>query len=323
MDSAIYHSGTGFIFAVRGQWIYKCSATDGSVLASIRFSQSLSGPSSIASIGNTLYVGVVSVVPVAFQAVSHNFPSRDIYKIDAPSFTVTGVLGLDTKLDAGYLFGSGLWQFYGVGWHKILTIGSKIYGANGIPQFFNVDPTNIPGYATTSSAGFCVDASYDLGNNVVWTVDPNTPQIAALATDFSNSCINTGSVGDVTGVTAWQGALPANNKVYAVKGTFAVIRVLTSAAFPGFNNFAFSTLNILGINANPSKIKAVNGLAGNTYNSKVLIPSLQEDTVYVLDPASDTITSTLTGFTAPWDIVTTPTKAFAVQNSPVGLKALP
>jgi YVTN family beta-propeller protein len=55
------------------------------------------------------------------------------------------------------------------------------------------------------------------------------------------------------------------------------------------------------------------------FDQQLYIPNWQDNTVTVLDPITDTVSAVKTGFTSPIDVVFTPTKAFAVQDSTVGL----
>jgi hypothetical protein len=59
------------------------------------------------------------------------------------------------------------------------------------------------------------------------------------------------------------------------------------------------------------------------FKSRLYIPTMSDNAVLEVNPATNTVTNTFTGFDCPWDIVATDSKVFAIQLGKVGLKEVP
>lgn len=316
LDQAIFEPVSGFIFGVRGQWIYKFSAVDGSVISSARFVADAQSPSCITSIAGVIYCGV-GYTPLSTYN-NGTSPNRDIFMVDA-SLNVTGRQNLFDFVDitsypSGYrhLFTDGT---YLAGW--TYSNRTTTHDTTGLFQF---DPTNIGATFSRVTTDFGDDWCYDPVNNVFWLADSQGPDIWVFQTRnaIPNVCFDNGGLGLPHGITYNQ----AQNKVYVVQGNDTVVKVNAADAMPGFNNFNVTTFHTGRLASNPFRIKSCNNLPSNPYNGKVLIPTWADDAVVIWDPATDTVNSVKTGFTAPWDIVHCPTASFAVQNHTTGLKVI-
>lgn len=331
LESAIYSGAQNKIFGVRGKWLYKFNAETGKKEAEIRFTTSALSPSSICEVGTSLYIGVrQSAKDLLDQTPFTNAvmrPERDIFKINAATMAVVGVLGLgDSVLGQFPPFDN---QSYAYGWTSLFTVGTKIVGLGGSLGMFLVDPTNLPGGISLSTfpsqADAICDIDYDPVQGAFWTNDARSRDIWVTDSAFSLTAHTTPDTiatsppyRGLTFCPAGTGhALP---KVYAVDGTSRVIKIDANVAYstlPGFfTDPTWSSLFILEAAAKPVKIKY------NAQDDKIYIPTWDHDTVEVLDPATDTITAIKTGFTDVFDCVFTPTKKFGVQNSSVALREI-
>lgn len=328
LDQAIYESTTGKIFGVRGQWLFQFNAATGVLEQSARFAKDVTSVSTITVLGApaVLYLGT-TFVPSSDILAGTPYPDVDIYKVGASDFVTNGASASFSKLGLGaknraY---SQFTNFVARGWQNMVTVGSKLLGYNDGQGLWNVDPTNLPGFAN-SSALVVQDISVDTVNNVVWTASPGDPDVYAVATDFSTECNDTnGNLNGVCGVTFWKdptGITFPNGKAYAVNGTFQFWSIDATGHFPAFTNFTAVQKSTGRVNANPIRIKAVNNQAGNAHNGKVLIPTWSDDAVVIWNPLTEAVESVQTGFTAPFDVVVCPTTNWAIQSGPVGLKQI-
>lgn len=313
MDQAIFETTTGKIFGVRGQWLFKFNATTGVLEDSVRFRSNVSGTSTIAAIGGNLYIGS-SWQPTVDYTVVAPYVDEDIYIVSAAAFTVTGRFNFGNKLNQAR-------ETVTYGWRYLVAAGSLLlgyYSDNAGLSLFSVDPSNLPGFTKVATQGF-TDIAWDSSNSVMWATSSYFPNIYCYDTTFGSSCFDTnGNLNSICGICYNS----AQNKVYAVDGTFAFYSFSAALAVPAFTNFHVSNFNSGRINSTAFRIKSVNGLASNPLNGKVLMPTWADDCVLVIDPATDTVSSVKTGFTAPIDVVSTTTKNWAVQTGVTGLKEI-
>lgn len=314
MDQAIYESTTQKIFGVRGQWLFQFNSLTGALEQSLRFTTNATSVSSIVALSGVLYVGTTYVIPTDWNA-AHPLVDRDVFTINPLAFLVTGRWNYGNTLGG---LTPGLTGGWG-GWRYLVTDGTKIFGyeGSGTGLWSTLPATPIPSQATTGQL-WMDDLTYDAFNNVLWLCDSDSPQIRCVSTDFLNSCNSGATPGPFFGVCY----NTAQNKVYVVQGGESFLEFAATAAVPGFSNFTVNTKHTGRVNCNAVRIKSVNGLASNPLNGKVLIPTWADDAVVVWNPLTDTVDSVKTGFTAPFDIVSTPTKNWAVQTGLVGLKEI-
>lgn len=314
LDQAIYHSGRDKIFGVRGQWLFRFNATTGALEASLRFQANGGGMSTISTIGNVLYIGTTFASDDNITDLVTPFASRDIYTVDATTFLVTGSLGFASKLGAATAAGTRTDLYYARGWRQIVTDGAKLWGFQSGDGLWRA---SLPGY-NSSSFQVSTDIAYDGFNNVIWVADPYTPNLWVWSADLANDTFDTGGIGRPTGVCY----VPLTNHVYCVNGTLNLFTADASLAVPAFNPFPTTGYSTGRINANPYKVKYVDYPSPNPLAHMVLIPAFADDTVIVWNPVTYLVADVKTGFTAPFDIVSTPTANFAVQTSPTGLKLI-
>lgn len=322
MDAAIYESTSQKIFGVRGQWLFQFNSSTGVQEAALRISPSVIGRSSITAFGGKLYVGVTCSPKVDSSAFPSSYNLRDIFVVNAATFTLISSLGLYTKMGSvGFADADLYWH---KGWDGLQNDGTNLIGyADG--KLFKVNPTNTATYTSQSAGGIPSDVCYDADHNVLWEADPFSPNIWAF--DANNFLMDTYNSGSVSTFTAGLTYLSSLQKVYFVDQSFNINYIDASnivAQIAGSIQFAFTTKSTARINATSFRVKAVNGFPGNPYNNKILIPTWDDDAVLVWNPITDNIADmvTKTGFTSPFDIVSTPTKNFAVQTGVVGLKEI-
>jgi len=317
MDQAIYEPTTQKIFGVRGQWLFKFNSVTGAIEDTLRFAANVNGPSSIVAIGGLLYIGT-TVGMSTDVSVGSAYPDADIYVVNAAAFVFVSRFNFGSKnsLPAS--------ESQICGWRYLVTDGTNLYGWNGgclaFPnkQLFSVNPSNLASFNSTSF-DFLSDIYCDTVNSVLWLADNATPNLWAIDFAFTNQAFDTNGTLPVNGVTYNS----AQNKVLAVKGDFGVVWGSAAGINPGFANFPVFTVNSGEINANPYRIKSVNGFGLNPHNGKVLVPCWFDDTVLIFDPLTNSFSAPLTGFTSPIDIVVTPTANFAVQSGITGLRLIP
>lgn len=314
LDAAVYEPNTGEIFGVRGQWIMKFSAADGSLVSSLRFTSNAASTSDICTLGGKLYC-CSWYLPLQDYTSNPATPLGDVFVVDAATFTVIAQWNLTTNLGVSWKQNFGYFKIAASN-TLIATVNrdTTVWATNSV---FSSDPANIPGTTHFNPGGYTYDIAFDSFNNAFWIA--NQADIYATSVDVSVSqCFDNGlTTIHPFGITY----NAAQNKVYAVQGTEAIIEVNAGTALPGFHSFPVTILHTSRINANPVRVKSCNNMAANPYNGKVLIPAWADDTVLVWNPATDNPSDMVvkTGFTAPIDVVHCPTASFAVQSGQVGL----
>lgn len=314
MDNAIFESTTGKIFGVRGEWLFKFNATTGALEQSMQYTHNALSPSYITAFGGNLYISCYAMPILNTNGVAPYTNGGDVYVVNAAAFTLTGPLSMSAGINPGFATNYGFASMANNG-TLIAVLEKQLSRWNGDNSLLLVDPTNIPAYATMWG-GLVSDVCYDSTNSVFWGVESLAAQI--FVSDGVSSANNTTGLAPVFGVCF----NTATNKVFAAAGDEQFYEVSAAAAVPGFTNFAVTTRHTGRINANPFRIKSVNGLASNPLNGKVLIPCWKDDSVVVWNPGTNAVDSTKTGFTAPIDVVSTTTKNWAVQTGTTGLKEI-
>lgn len=326
MESATYLSSQNKIYGVRGQWIYECDPVSGSILRSGRFCDNALFRASIVAVGTKLYVGIAYTDRWDYN---NTMPGCDIFAIDptALPFPTAVAFGWDTTKLNGIAPPIRLEP----GWNWLASNGTNIWGWSGYEGMFRVDPTNLASYIRTSQSeadGCALDSTAHAGfaaSPYVWITDSRNNDLHIFAGDFTDDTTDTGGVTTALGGITF---CDSTVKVYAVKGTEDFYKVDGNAPFvapPFLSNFAVSTLHLAPVagvlNPQPARIRACN-VIGHPSFGKVFIPTLKGDQVVVWDSASDLTANAVckTGFSAPLDIVFTPTRTFAIQNSATGLR---
>lgn len=313
LDEAIFEPVSGKIFGVRSQWIYRFDAATVAKEAEFRFYDRALGRSCISTLAGSLYCA-----PINFEELDYNngfFASddRDVFLVDGSLSTSTS-LGLHKQLNTTFVSPFQAWQ-------ALIPIGPKVYGVDyddGFWQFTN--PLDL----FRESSGYCVHMDYDSTNNMVWLCNPRQTQISVTdgVTFFNGLAENNAA----PAVRAYGVAYASNvDAAYFVLGTSILTKVSGAAAANclrvTFTQFPHTEINTGVAGISPNRIRYC-PYSPHPFQGKLLIPTWGGDSVLVFDPVGDIVTSIKTGFLAPIDIVFTPSTAFAVQNSPVGLKEI-
>lgn len=313
LDEAVYESITGKIFGVRGQWIYRFDATTGVKEADLRFYDRALGRSCISTLPGSLYCA-----PINFEELDYNngfvaSPDRDVFLVDT-GLSSSSSLGLHLHL--GTTFGSPLQA-----WQALIAAVGKIHAVDYDDGFWQFTSSFD---LFRESSGYCTAMDYDATNNMFWQCDPRTPEIdltdgltffSGLSTFNLPPSVRPYGVAYATNVDA----------AYFVLGTSTLSKVSGAVAANclrvTFTQFPHTEIATGVPNINPNRIRYC-PYSPHPFQGKLLIPTWGGDSVLVFDPTSDVVTEIKTGFLAPIDVVFTPTTAFAVQNSPVGLKEI-
>lgn len=319
LDAAIYSLSQNKIYGVRGQYVHQFNATTGGREATFRFVDSiLFGESSIVEVNGILYVGTWR--GVIDNSSNSEAPARDIFAID-PSLTSSLQLGLNVQLGNSVYSPSLRCD----GFYNLVTDGTYIYGlrANSFGHIFKVDPTNIATYVQRNSQALIFprsDMIWDSDYQTLWVAESDGPEIDAYYFDIGSlfpipTSVANPTPGQVFGLTR----VPSTQKIYAVTGTQSILKLNADEAVvtlpANYSTATWSTLAaILPIKSNPVRIKY------NPGDGMLYVPNWVADSVSIINPATDTAEDVITGFDSPIDIVFTPTKVFAVQNSNKGLK---
>lgn len=326
MDQAIYDTTSASILGVRGQWIMKFNASTGAFINALRFTSDNIGISTIVQVGAFVYIGT-SLTPSNDLSLGTPFLDRDVYIVEPIGLTTSGRFNLGNQIN--FTFGQSTPDYYGLGWRSFVKdTANSIIGLVDTGSLFAVDPTFLGSFATVSF-GLATDIAYDSLDDVIWITDQATPNIWCYSANplGNNTCFDTNSnLLKISGI-CWN---QAQNKVYCVDGTFTLYHFAATLAVPAFTNFLVSSSVIPVPTARPFRVKSVNGLPSNPLNGKVLIPCWsdangpsQSDSVVVWDPLTEAVSGAVrTGFVSPIDIVSTPTKNWAVQSGPTGLQEI-
>ncbi len=255
------------------------------------------------------------------SVVTQNATYQDIWRVDYALTTATA-LGLNSLAVFNvYQFASDFFS----GFSNLVTDGTFIYGRYGVgaTYIFKLNPSIASPYgASKLSWGVgenkhINDLALDVVNSTIWSTGTDVDKVAVSLNTIGigEQRNSTTTVPTTLGVCVVPGTPP---KVYYACGS-ATLRSAAVAsaydAFPptSFNAYTLTSLAILDAAAQPMRIRY------NPNNSMVYIPGWSNDKVEIMNPATDTITAVKTGFTSPIDVVFTPTKAFAIQDSSVGL----
>ncbi len=143
----------------------------------------------------------------------------------------------------------------------------------------------------------------DVAGQTMWIVQCDESRVY-----FCDPADFTKNANLVVGVPIFDGCInPVNGQGYFTTKTASIVRVslahglLAPLTMPGVNPY------ILCIRYNP-------------FNLMLYAADVQNNTVFVINPLTDTVVATKTGFDSPMDFVFTPTKVFTTQQGIVGIK---
>lgn len=328
LDQAVYDPTTGKIFGCRSQWLYQFNATTGALENTVRAAPLSITPSSLTVIGANIYVGIRNgwqQLPIDQSNAGFEFttpPTVDIFRVTAAGLVAQGALGLPAIDQGGGTLGDDEEQ----GYISLLTNGGNLYFWGAFTGIVKITNPLVPvGNYHRTSWVFIQDWTYDSIHSAFWTCDSWAPNVWVLDGDYwntPNQTFNNGFIHPFFGLDYSS----QFNKTYIVTGSATLYMVPPTEIaqiFPLTNNYNFNltTLSTGIVNSAPIRCKACPYL-GHPFTGKLLIPTWSGDSVLVWDMASDNagLMVVKSGFSSPIDIVYTPSKAFAVQTSTIGLK---
>ncbi len=304
MNDACYVASVDKIFGVVGPYVCKYNATTGAREGFVRVASPLYGEMRLCyhAANSTLYVATWNEPNEQYFAPL-TWPERDVFPVST-SLVVGAALGLGTIYNTQPAYNGFRW---------IGSAGSYLYISVGGDGFapVRVNPTNITDRNSgTTSAGF---AAEHLGISPTQIVNP----LSFFTSQGRFAPILFNLVGDWTAFNVAP-YLPIaaeycaqNSKFYMVCGDTNLLRINVLSPI----NFTALNLGPVEATANPCRIRY------RTSDQKLYLPCMTANTVIVWDPASETGIAK-TGFENPVDVVFTGSKAWAVQNAPIGLKEI-
>jgi hypothetical protein len=327
LDQAIYVSAQDKIYGVRGQWVYQFNSISGALEATLRYAIDVTEMAWITSFGGNLYIGVQRVPYATFDNPVSLPTDNDIYKVALPAMNTSVKLGLNNHLN---VVGSDMAYR---SWCNLTNDGTYIYGRMQEQQIFRVDPTNIAGIQfDIGSPSLFADIDVIVFTHtyngsptpIICYTDPGGIDVWLKVFRTDNSHTSP----DFTFPTTIDGLCydSTHDVVYCTSGSHFLYKINVNEAFtvpPFLQNFSWNTYDTGRINNNAFRCKFVSQL-GHPLIGKVLIPAWNDDTVLEWNTTTNNPSDMIvhSGFTAPWDVVITPSRAFAVQNGPVGLKLI-
>jgi YVTN family beta-propeller protein len=323
LTQAVYSATADKIFGTRGGWIHTFNAGTGALESSLRIAPNVRGDTCVGELGGYLYVGTREATRVmdhsANQSVTPYKQGMDIYRIDPVTMAVTplNMWLLPSTVTAWYWINDG---HYFHGWQTIINDGTKLialwsgqagggYGSGRWYTLFRFDPFDIAATIVNRSLNddsSQMDLAYDSATGNVWYAANEWAGVSYRNVDTSaTDYVDTWNAALPCGV-AW---CPVNNHVYAVQQGPVLLK--TNVAKIAANTWDWVNTGVGDATPIHIRYRATDG--------QLYIPNWQDNTVTVLDPATDTVSAVKAGFSSPIDVVFTPTKAFAVQDSTVGL----
>lgn len=313
LHTAIYVPSTDKILGTCLNYIIEFNASTGAYIRSVKTIAPMLGP---------MYLGFVGGVPhvSCHNDPSHqnpyppgNNPSLEIFRVN----TTTLLTGVGVGLAANFYCGQTLQRGHGP--YQFFDIGDRVYflwpyQARVLVAYMDVFTFAQDSYvaATGWCEQMCTDGTY------IYAGNPYYPEMDRYDVDLNppdSSSTETGGVDYWPTATEW---VPTLGKPHAVGGTKWMIRV------DDWNTQTNTYIDLeAALAAGGSVITGIKPirLRYRSLDQKLYIPEQNQDGVIVFNPA-DLSAVWKSGFESPVDIVFTPTRAFAVQSSGVGLKEI-
>ena len=310
MNDACYCPSNGNIYGVSGPYVIQCNGTTGRREDYVRVGSPLYGDMRICyhAATNKIYVATMWQPSNQQSAFTWVNDQRDIFEValDLSTSTGLGVGALDLPQPPysgyGWIASNGNYLYY-----RIVTATNVVCASSIVRR----DPTNL------------ADTSFNTGGNIFqaeqWAIDNAGDRV--LVTDSNNRALRVGNLAlssdnfrsilpyNAVGV----GFCNDNSKFYVVTGDTTMLR-MDDTVVP---NFTPLNLGVVEATADPCRVRYW-PLPGT---QKLYLPCMTSNTVIVWDPVTDT-GEAKTGFENPVDVVFTNSKAFAVQNSAIGLREI-
>lgn len=249
------------------------------------------------------FVNYLDIFGVAYTSY-HNGPFQTMWQNDE-LFAVTGRSGTTSRWTRFLEFFTDVEEIQDVGTSAFYAQGEMAFNPEGIIADADVGARTGPTFATVplfnaadepTGVHFEIYGEYEIGVNVNY--------FSIYSTELS----------EVPTSICYAGA---QRYYMATKSG-----ILVKAVDAGWTGGDFGGLDVTISYIDMELAVAPMRIRFNPHNGKIYLPDLATNQVIIFDPATDTVESVKTGFTDPLDVVFTPTKAFAVQQSGKALKEI-
>jgi len=316
--AATYASSVGKIFATMGPYICRCSATTGEIESATKLAATAiygNMPITYNANADMLFVGSgLTPVKQTINAWFNDPPVyKDVYQVNPVTLAVTPC-GIITQINDGFGPSDGLRG----GPYHLLSDGNFVYflylSAIGGNEWGRINAITL---AYNGGDGFrwcseqmTVDSSY------VYRLDANQQQLEYFnktGIPPNGGFIDAVNIAPHTPVGCCHSTL--DDKIWIVNGDDNLLRVnsLVDLDYTIFNLSDSGVVPGPTLPPDPCRIQCIGGL--------LYLPCMTDNGVIIFNPLSGTGVYR-SGFEGPMDIVSTGSKIFAVQNSPIGLKEI-
>ena len=296
------------IFGTSGPYLLKFNATTGAMESFLRISSPMYGDMRLCYHSGTgmLFVSGHNEINERYFGLPH--PSRDIWRVN-PLNNIITPLGIGTWMTQ---FEFNIGDCFGPQW--ITSLGNYLYFQEQKRDtgFFwaTVNASNFADHFVggTSIGPEMWTEQYAVDNTYFYILDPG---FTTIYRDFtfdgtSDTSVNVGE--PIVGIVK----CTANNLLYCVCGNATMVRV--NAGFSAGFDLNLNAVVGPAVSPDPVRIKCLS-------DGKLYLPCMGADGIIVWDTGTETGTWK-SGFVNPVDVVETPTKKWAVQNSINGLKEI-
>lgn len=323
LDAAVYAPSVDKIFGTMGPYLLKCNASTGAVEASARVTAPAQGPCGIAyhPLTDMVYVSVWN--SPADIWLTTNRPNRDIFPVNPATMAVGSGLGLYAMLgsssgdiDQGPMFLSYYDHYLFFCW----SFANAFDSSNS--HIGRIDPANTADHWTDIQMSEGDESNVFVQFGIQYSPTPTLyyPYASGvrvymfdLPDDVSNDFIPISAPdwGIIMPIAAEY--CPADGLAYYISTNKWLMRA---------DDFALNVYTKLDISSVGDPSPKPNHIRYRSSNQKLYLPSASSDKITIWNPLTSAVDSVKTGFDSPYDVVFTPTKAFAVQKGPVGLKEI-
>lgn len=345
LDDAVYAPSVDKIFGMMGPYCIQFNPITGVRENIARVMAPMFGPCHLTYHAASAKIYCTGWNDESWQGANLS-PRADIFPVDPVTLAIAsplGIVGLFTDLQ--FLPNELNGPVFLVSSGNYLYLAVQLAGDKGL--YFRVNPLNTADHAGSgpiqswnwASGGVPTGNFVELAGVLYWT-NPQGP-IRAAASDFSGHNTATWTQCNLTTALETPFALAvANGFTWAVCGNATLIKVLTYAQFgpgtyqsgdPGDGGNFNANLNlengaaivgtVLGVAPYRIRYNSVNGLLYMACQSKdgVIIYNPSGGAILGIPPMNGVFKG---GFDGPVDCVFTPTKQFAVQSGPTGLREI-
>lgn len=308
LQDAVYVASTNKIYAISGIYVVAFNATTGALEASVRISSPVNNGARICyhAANDTLYATLWNEPNLGDTGLTH--PNKDVYPINPATMTVGPRLDIVSTGLMPSDFDSALNPAWGPRW--IGSSGNYLYiqwNASSYYEVIRVNPTNLADRCTSAGDDCLIYQTEQLclGNPYIASPDPRNAEVSFAVLNWNTSgnwsaCGQTGY--HIVGVEF----CTFDNLYYLVDGNGNLLRIDDVEVYEDFT--AFDLTSLLAT-ADPCRLRY------NSVTQLIYLPCQTGNAIIVWNPATSTGV-VKTGFENPVDLVFTPTKVWAVQNSP-------